>query len=318
MRKTISVDVIIPTYNGLPWLKETIKSVLAQSHKDLVVYVIDDGSTDKTEEYIKSIKDRRVQYHKKKNGGQSTARNLGIKISKSPYVTLIDSDDVWYQDKIQKQLDVLEEHKDYGMVYGLHKLINEQDEEIGEVTYSRSGDLYHYLLGGNRISGSASMVMIRRSVLDEVGLFHEDFLIGEDWEMWLRIAKNYKIYCIPEFLAGLRVRDNGMQQNYDKMARGLEYMLPIMLDEFKPGPRGRARLKGTIYFDTTLDWFMAGDVDKARKNFRKLLFINPLRIERNIDYRRLYLRLLFGGRWHFVIRKKLGLVKDKTPYGENK
>ena len=74
------VDVIIPTFNGLPYLKETIKSILGQTYQDFDLYVIDDGSTDKTKTYIKSIKDKRVHYYKKKNGGQAQARNVGLRI----------------------------------------------------------------------------------------------------------------------------------------------------------------------------------------------------------------------------------------------
>jgi len=300
-----TVDVIIPTWNGLPWLRATVDSVLNQTHQDLILYIIDDGSTDDTAAYAKSLKDPRVHYRYKANGGQATARNLGITMSKSPYVALIDADDLWRKDKLEKQLAILEKHPKYGMVYGFHKLINEKDEVIGEVVYNRSGELFRYLLGGNRISGSGSMVLVRRSVFEDVGVFHEDFLIGEDWEMWLRIAKKYQIYCIPEFLADLRVLQEGMQQNYFKMARGLVYMLPIMLNEFKPDRRGRARLKGVIYFEAALNYYVGGDVEKSRYYFHKLLRSNPARIERNVDYRHVYLRLLLGGKWHFTVRQKL-------------
>jgi glycosyltransferase involved in cell wall biosynthesis len=313
-----TVDVIIPAYNGLPYLKDTVQSVLSQTHKDLELYIIDDGSTDDTQAYVKTIKDPRVHYHHKKNGGQAEARNLGIKISQSPYVAFIDADDIWYPAKLEKQVSALESRPDYGMVYGFHKLIDENDKEVGEVNYSHSGNLFHYLLGGNRISGSASMVLIRRQAFEEVGVFHEDFLIGEDWEMWLRIAEKYKIFCIEEYLAALRVLPEGMQQNYTKMAAGLDYMLPIMLEEFKLGFRGKARLKGVCYFESAHHYFMGGDIDRARKNFRKLVFSNPFRIEPNRKYMRMYLRLLFGGSWHYAPRQKVKKVFGKSSKGSGK
>ncbi|MEK7594260.1 MAG: glycosyltransferase family A protein [Patescibacteria group bacterium] len=318
MSQATKVDVIIPTYNGLPYLKATVDSVLAQTHQDWELYIIDDGSTDKTEDYVKTIKDARVHYHKKKNGGQAEARNLGIKMSDSPFVALLDADDIWHKDKLERQVKALADRSDYGMVYGFHKLIDENDKEVGEVKYSKSGDLYHYLLGGNRISGSASMVLIRREVFDAVGVFREDFLIGEDWEMWLRIAKDYKIYCIEDYLASLRVLPEGMQQDYIKMAKGLDYMLPLMLEEFKPNLREAARLKGVCYFDSSLYYFMGGDVEKARRNFRKLVVTNPARIERNATYIRMYARLLAGGSWHYLPRKKVAqfIKAVKKPSGK--
>ncbi len=313
MSKLATVDVIIPTYNGLPYLKDAIRSVLNQTHKDLELYVIDDGSTDDTEAYVASIKDKRVHYHRKKNGGQAEARNLGIKLSDSTYIAFLDADDIWYPEKLEKQVNALGPRDDYAMVYGFHELIDENSKEVGQVRYSRSGDLSHYLLGGNKISGSASMVLIRRNVFDKVGEFREDLMIGEDWEMWLRIAQKYKIYCIEESLAALRVLPGGMQKGYIKMAEGLDYMLPLMLKEFKPGWRGRARLKGVCYFESAHQYYTGGDIDRARKNFRKLVFSNPFRIEPNRKYVRMYLRLLFGGSWHYTPRQKAKQLLGRSP-----
>lgn len=205
--KQITVDVIIPTYNGLPHLKEAVDSVLNQTYKNFCLYVIDDGSTDRgaTEKYIKGLKDRRVKYYKKPNGGQATARNFGIARSSSPYLAFLDADDLWRKDKLEKQLAVFRKKPSVGLVYGLHKLIDADGNVFGDVTYQKRGHLFKYLLSANWISGSGSMVLIKREVFERVGVFREDFLIGEDWEMWLRIARDYEIDYVPEFLADLRV-----------------------------------------------------------------------------------------------------------------
>ncbi len=216
------VDVIIPTYNGLPYLKETVESVLTQTHQDLELYIVDDGSTDDgaTQKYAKSLKDKRVHYFRKSNGGQATARNLGIQKSTSEYVALLDSDDVWYPEKLAKQLAVYDRHPELGLVYGHHDIIDEEGRKTGKLALSNSGRIFDKLLEGNIIAGSGSMVLIKRSVLDDVGLFHEDFLIGEDWEMWLRIAKKYPIGVVPELIAALRERTDGMQKDYAKWPTG--------------------------------------------------------------------------------------------------
>ncbi len=302
MIKAQSVDVIIPTYNGMPYLKEAVESVLAQTHKDFWLYVIDDGSTDngQTEKYVKSIKDKRIKYIKKANGGQATARNHGIKISSSDYVSFLDADDIWLPKKLQLQLGYLQQNPQYGMVYGYHMLINERDEEVGRINYSREGHLFNYLLGGNRISGSASMIMVRRSVLNDVGLFREDFLIGEDWEMWLKIAKKYQIGCVHHYLANLRALPEGMQKDYLKMARGLEYMLPIMLNELKPGPRGRARLKAVCLYEASIHYFLGGERAKARTSLFRAFLYDPSRIITRRDMLPIYVRALFGNE---ILRK---------------
>lgn len=282
MNKKTSVDVIIPTYNGLPWLGPTIESVLNQTHKNLKLYIIDDGSTDKnaTENYVKNLKDPRVHYHKKKNGGQATARNLGLNISSSSFVTFLDSDDIWYSNKLKHQVALLEKKPEVGMVYAFCDVIDGKDKLIRRVSNARRGNLFYYLLGGNFISGSASMVMIRRSVLDDVGVFRDDLLIGEDWELWLRIAKHSKIDYVPQYLAGLRALDGGMQSNHLKMGRGLEYMLPILIDEFKLGIIGRGRLAGSCLSDATIYYFNGRDLAGARRTIWKLFWYNPVRFIR--------------------------------------
>jgi glycosyltransferase involved in cell wall biosynthesis len=294
--KNPTVDVVIPTYNGLPYLKEAVDSVLAQTYQDFILYIIDDGSTDKkaTQKYVKALKDPRVNYFRKPNGGQATARNYGIRKSSSEYLAFLDSDDIWLPDKIREQVGYLNKNPDAGLVYGYHYLINEHEKVVGEVKYNREGKLFKYLVEGNRISGSGSMVMVRRSVFDDVGLFREDFLIGEDWEMWLRIAYKYQIGCIHKFLARLRALPEGMQKDYLKMARGLEYMLPIMLKEFKLSPRSRARLRGACLYDASVYYFLGGDRAKARAALLKVMLYNPSRIKVRKDLMFIYVRTLFG------------------------
>lgn len=302
-----AVDVIVPTYNGMPWLKETIASVLNQSHENFTLYIIDDGSTDNgaTEKYVKAIKDPRVIYHRKDNGGQATARNLGIELSSSPYITLLDSDDLWHKDKLKKQLQVMGKNAEVGLVYAFCRLIDANDKPVGKVVYAARGKLFRYLLGGNRISGSASMVMVRRSVFDKIGVFKEDFLIGEDWEMWLRIARDYEIDYLPMYLADLRVLDNGMQKNQLKMARGLEYMFYEMSEDLKLGPINKARLAATCFHDAMIFYYDGNDIRNAHKSILRFLWYNPLMFINTFEWwrRRHYLRMLIANEPVRIIRR---------------
>jgi glycosyltransferase involved in cell wall biosynthesis len=303
-----AVDVIIPTYNGMPYLREAIESVLAQTYENLKLYVIDDGSTDNgaTEKYLQEVKDSRVSYHKKTNGGQATARNLGIKISKSPFITFLDADDVWRPDKLQRQMDVFHKKPDLGMVYGMHKLIDASGKEIGRVTYKKRGDLFNYLLRGNRVSGSGSMVMARRKVFNDIGSFREDFLIGEDWEMWLRIADKYEIDYVDDFIADLRVLDAGMQQNHLRMAAGLEYMFPVIEEEFKLDASQRKDLTVGCFLPSIPMYYNGGDRASAKRMFLTVLKSRPLAlITFNHKLLSIYLRLIVAPNWLRRIRRSL-------------
>ncbi|MCW1908061.1 MAG: glycosyltransferase [Candidatus Saccharibacteria bacterium] len=271
----LAVDIIIPTYNGLPWLEKTVRSVLDQTYKNFTLYIIDDGSTDKTAAYVKALKDKRVRYLHKANGGQSTARNVGIKASTSPLLAFLDSDDIWYPTKLEKQVAIMEKKPKVGMVYGHYYLIDEADEIITYLQIWKRGRIFDDLLNGNIIAGSASMVLIRREVFDTLGLFKEDFLIGEDWEMWLRIANSYDIDFVPEIIAGLRHRHDGMQKNYKKMADGLVYAYGYIVHEFRmKGWRKRRFANATLYTATEL-YMRAGFRTKAKITLLKLFAQSP-------------------------------------------
>jgi glycosyltransferase involved in cell wall biosynthesis len=302
----MKVDVVIPTYNGLPWLKETVESVLAQTHKDLTLYIIDDGSTDEgaTERYAKSLQDPRVRYFKKPNGGQATARNFGIKKSTAPYIALLDSDDIWYPQKLEKQLKVLKANPKLGLVYGHHDFIDEKGNKTSKLELSNRGNIVNKLLEGNVIAGSGSMVLIPRSVFDKVGLFHEDFLIGEDWEMWLRIAMSYPVDLVPECIAGLRERTDGMQRDFSKMANGLLYMLPVMTKELSLSPTQKRHLKAGLLWRAAIFFFDDKNYGQARRCLLGVWWNWPAYLLRSANWP-FYVRAFLGGKY-LGVKSKVG------------
>lgn len=307
--KGITVDVIIPTYNGLPYLKEAIKSVLIQTYGDLVLYVVDDGSTDGTADYVRSLKDTRIKYLRKKNGGPNSARNLGVKRSSSKYLAFLDSDDVWEPEKLKKQLGLITENTELGMVYGFQHTIDENGREVGWLEIEKRGWLFGDLLSGNCIAGSGSMVLIRREVFEKVGLFREDLLIGEDWEMWLRIAKEYKIDYVPEYLANVRVHARSAQKNYLKVADGLKYMLPVVLGEFELSSRQRNRFILGVLLGAAINYRLARAYRKSVLTLLEVFRLNPgalLYFKKWLTY----ISLLFGIELDTIVKKRIRRVKE--------
>src|ERR1700761_9344394 len=127
MKTKPAIDVIVPTHNGLPYLKSAVQGVLDQTYQNFELYIVDDGSTDKTAAYVHSLTDQRIHYIKKKNGGQATARNLGITKSSSPFLAFLDADDIWYPTKLEKQIALMQQAPDVGLVYGYQYTIDEDD-----------------------------------------------------------------------------------------------------------------------------------------------------------------------------------------------
>jgi len=186
------VSVILPTFNRCETLSRAIESVLAQTFEDFDLFIIDDGSTDKTKELVQSLDDPRVQYLYQKNQGVSSARNLGVKKSKGQWVALLDSDDEWENTRLEEQIDFSYKNQSLPLIYceetwirnGVRVNLKKKHKKLG-------GDIFGPSLKQCLIGPSASL--IKRDLFLEVGLFDESFPICEDYELWIRVTSKYPI-----------------------------------------------------------------------------------------------------------------------------
>jgi len=197
--KSSFVSVIVPTYNRANLVSETIKSILNQTYKNFELIVVDDGSTDNTEEVIKKFNDNRIKYIKIDNwGGPAKPRNTGIKKARGEYIAFCDDDDIWLPEKLEKQIKVFQISNETAMLYTRFKRIE------GDIISNRilpkngkykSGNIFKSLYFKPFIA--CSSVIVKRSVLDQVGFFDTDpnLIAIEDIDLWLRIALKYIIRC---------------------------------------------------------------------------------------------------------------------------
>lgn len=210
------VSIVLPTYNRAYCIKRSIDSILRQTYTNFELLVIDDCSTDDTEELVGQIaeKDGRVHYCKQPcNRGVAVARNEGIRRAQCAYIAFQDSDDAWKTDKLEKQMRVLEGRPDIGLVYcvleGRKKdgtLIHIPDDSMEKG--GLQGDIYRLLLQGNVID--APTAVVRRECLEQSGLFDEELICLEDWELFLRIAKSWKIGYVDEALLFSDIHEGGV------------------------------------------------------------------------------------------------------------
>jgi len=207
------VSVIIPTYNRALYIAETLESVFSQTFKDYEVIVVDDGSSDNTADVLKPYMVR-IDYIRKENGGQGSARNAGIKVACGEYIAFLDSDDLWVPEKLEIQTGFADEHPDAGLIFSDYVVFRAdesgQTKEMKRVQIKDQELSFHALFHGNFIP--TLTVFVRRSCINGVGLFDEsrDLIGGEDYEMWLRIAMKYKLAHIPAFLAKYRDHNNNI------------------------------------------------------------------------------------------------------------
>lgn len=220
------IDVIIPVYNGEKYIKEAIESVLNQTLLPDNIFVVNDGSTDRTQEIIDGYKKFSVPVIciNKKNGGLSSARNAGIKASKNKFVAFLDADDIWLPNKLAKQIEVFNITCDnkLGVVYSDFTNINEKGEIIekyDDFQFDKTwrGEIFEKLIIKNKVAGSGSAVLVKKECFEKVGLFDENLKAAEDWDMWLRIAQKFTFDYIYEPLVKLRRHSDSMQSDRFRM-----------------------------------------------------------------------------------------------------
>jgi len=204
-----TVSVVIAAYNAAPWIAETLDSVLAQTFLDCEVIVVDDGSSDETPEVVAGYGSR-VRYLRKENGGAASARNVGIRAARGSYIAFVDADYLWLPEKLQLQMELFSRHPDIAWVYSDAIVFDGETGlelyKMSDVTKLYAGDILRPLLLFDFILSPT--LLIRRDVFGTVGYFDEspDLQIGEDWNMWLRIAAKYRVEFVDRPLARYRLR----------------------------------------------------------------------------------------------------------------
>ncbi|TAN58433.1 glycosyltransferase [Patescibacteria group bacterium] len=219
-RNTETIDVVIPVYNGEKYIIQAITSVERQTYLPKKIIVVDDGSTDKTNHFIHHFHGKiPLEYIQKKNEGPNSARNAGIQKCTSQFIAFLDADDEWYADKLERQVKIFQisRFKNLGVVYCAYSIIDEKGDLINDQFIihnpSARGHVFKQILPLNTITGSASGVLIKNECFERVGMFDETLRIGEDWDMWLRIAKEYEFDYVNKALVKIRRHDRNAQNN---------------------------------------------------------------------------------------------------------
>lgn len=193
-----TVSVVIPTYNRGTKLNRAVNSVCDQTYKKWKLYVVNDDPENDVREFLPE--DDRINYiQHKQNKGAPAARNTGIRASEAPYIAFLDDDDAWKPEKLERQVNAFQKlSRDYGLVYTGRDII-EDDSVIKTHHPNTTGDVFTELLGRNFIPSETPI--IRRECIEQVGDFDIKLESSQDFDLWLRIARSYKVSAIPDSLA---------------------------------------------------------------------------------------------------------------------
>jgi glycosyltransferase involved in cell wall biosynthesis len=212
----MNISVVIPAYNHAHWLPESIESALNQTLPPHEILVIDDGSKDNTREVVARYP---VRYVYQENAGLSAARNKGIEVATGDWIALLDSDDIWLPRKLELQAAAI---RDEGFCYcATTRFYPDGHTEDGEIF---AGDRAMSVLRHHNFIDPSS-ALIRRDTLIRVGGFNRNMPAGEDWEMWLRLARVCKFVGVPERLLRYRATANSMSSDPEIHLRSMEYIV---------------------------------------------------------------------------------------------
>lgn len=227
------ISIIIPTYNRAHIIEKSVRSVCAQTYQNIEILIIDDGSTDPTQEIISSIADSRIKYfYTSSNKGPSAARNYGIKEAKGELIAFHDSDDICYPDKLKiLWKHYIDDGKTAGLIFHPYHLYTPGKkprkvpviQDLEALQKQNHNNIFSLLLNAPLI-GTPTM-MIPKKILEKVGGFNEQLQSLEDYELSLRIASLYPVLFVNEILLDVEKSSDGVNNNIEGRIQSIFYIL---------------------------------------------------------------------------------------------
>ena len=268
--KNYLFSVIIPTYNQCQYLKKAISSVINQKYNNFEIIIIDNYSDDDTEKIIREFKNNKIKYLKKKNNGViGLSRNEGIKVSSGDWIAFLDSDDIWYENKLEEINKFLQLNPNVDVITNDEKIINKNTNKTSVWKYGPySKDFYKKLLSeGNCLSTSATIV--KKSFISSHGiLFSEkkEFATVEDYDFFLNLALiDAKFVFFHKVLGEHLFHNQSQSSNFEKYKSAYNALIDFHVNEVQQFTLNKKKLKKKLGFHLKI--MKAGRMLKIEKKF---------------------------------------------------
>lgn len=224
MKKKL-ISVVIPNYNKEKYIKKCLDSVLAQSYSNIEIIIVDDCSSDSSPEIIKEYQKKYeniITVFLKKNGGVSHARNTGIEKANGEYITMIDSDDYYYNPrKLENEISLLNQFNGKGIAYSYRKIVNEEDQLIDlnndyQEKYISGNIFYQLMTDKDAFAFVQRDYVLPKEYIVKVGGYLENESYYEDYDLLLRLAMYYPMYYTNEDGTAYRLVNTGLSKTQSK------------------------------------------------------------------------------------------------------
>ncbi len=269
------VSVVIPTRDRRPMLMRAVESVRAQTFEDFEIVVVDDGSTDDTTEGLAALREPRRWPPTAGGVGGGGARNAGIAAATGRWVAFLDDDDAWLPSKLERQVEMLRAHPQLGLVYCGYREVRQDDGQVLTIREpSHRGDIFRVLLERNVI-GTTSTVVAPRRVLDRVGGFNPTLPSNQDWDLWIRIARDAPVDFVAAPLVDYSVHPARITENMRAKAEGRRHILAVVRREITEDMPDGKRILAEHHYWLGHHLCHAGDLAEGRRHLFEALRLNP-------------------------------------------
>jgi glycosyltransferase involved in cell wall biosynthesis len=230
-------SIVIPLFNKENFIESTLSSVLNQSFTDFELIIVNDGSTDNSEEKVLQFNDKRIHYYSKKNEGVSTARNYGIEKAKSDYITFIDADDYWYPDFLEEMFNKINLFPELKVFSSAIEI--ETSKTIVKANYSikktNDYEIVNYFISSyERTVLCSSSAVFHTSIFEKTGNFDIQLKSGEDTDMWIRIGLIYPILFSWKILARYVYDPKSLSKNHTTTINSFDFSKYTLLENTNP------------------------------------------------------------------------------------
>jgi glycosyltransferase involved in cell wall biosynthesis len=269
-----AVTVIIPTFNRSRLLIEALTSVMDQTFRDSEIVVVDDGSTDDTQEALVPFANR-IRYVRKANGGEASARNRGIQEARARRVAFLDSDDRWEPAFLETTMQHLDRHPELGLVATACSVVPEGHQRRRIRRAMLQGDLLLTLFSRNFITASA--VLINRDCFAKVGFFNEQLDQATDYDMWLKIARAYPIAFLNKPLCRWRRHEGNSSRDELRHRQCVLKVIEANCDPSRIPQALYQRRRSRLWVSLGRVYLGLGRIEEGNACFREAIALTPYR-----------------------------------------